>query len=383
MRRSIRFTGFLPAAFFVGTLMLPPPAGGQAPPEAPGGQAPEAPTPVPKPPPMAVLKVSDDTWFRLGFLIQPQADILQQAESRGYAQNYFIRRIRMILGGSLVKDVTFFFETDAPNLGKSVEGKKTASTVIVQDGYLEWKIFNQLQLGGGRFLVPLARNTLQSAASLYALDYGSYSFLFSTPAQNTVGRDDGFHVRGYFLNDHLEYRGGIFQGLRDPSGRQAPRFMARLNFNLFDTETGYFYAGTNFGKKKILAFGGSYDRQKDYWAAAGDSMLDWPVPGGHVVTAQADYIHYDGGTTFTTLPKQDTVHFEGGFAVKAVLAPYGIFEWKDVADTSAGDEKRYGGGLAWFRNGHNFNVKAQYLRIEPTRGQFLNEFTVQVQGFFY
>jgi len=368
-----RFLGLLPAA------LLALHASAQTPEATPT----PAPAPPPKPPAMAMVKVNDDTWIRLGFLLQPQADWLQTAAG-GYGQNLFVRRVRVLLGGSLTKDVTFFFETDTPNLGKTVAGTKTGATMTVQDAFVEWKVANEFQLGGGLFLVPLARNTLQSAASLLTLDYGTYSFSFSAPLQNVVGRDTGFHARGYFLGNHLEYRAGIFQGQRDAAGRQAFRVMGRVMYDLFDTETGYFYTGTNLGKKKIVAFGTAFDAQKDYFAYAGDAFVDWPIAGGNAVTFQADFIHYNGGRTLTALPNQDTLHTEAGVYIGAAkVTPYGIFELKDVHNTDTGDEKRYGIGLAWFRNGHNFNIKAQYLKIDPTVGPSLNQFTVQMQGFFF
>lgn len=345
------------------------------------------PTPAPKPAPAlpgAAVRVNDDVFLRFGILLQPQADYLQDATQRGYQQNYFLRRTRVLVGGQLAKGVTFFFESDAPNLGKQTGGARQPATMIVQDAYLEWKIADAFQLGGGMFLVPLARNTLQSAATLMTLDYGAYSFLFSAPAGNVTGRDTGFHARGYLASNHFEYRVGVFQGQRDTTSRQSPRYMARIMYNVFDTETGYFYAGTNFGKKKILAFGAAVDAQKDYKAWAGDVFADVPLSGGSAFTFQGDYIKYDGGRTFTTLPEQGTFHGEAGFYIgSAKVNPYVVFEVKDISNTDTGDEKRYGGGIAFFRNGHNFNIKAQCLRIDPKVGNSQSQFTVQMQGFFF
>lgn len=340
-------------------------------------------TPPPKPPPFVMVKAGEDTFFRLGLLLQSQADYLQDASGDEYAQNYFIRRIRVIVGGQLVKDVSFFFETDSPNTGKTLANGKAGSSLTVQDAFVEWKISNAFQLGGGLFLVPLARNTLQSAASLYTLDYGSYSFLFSSPLQNVVGRDEGFQARGYLAQNRFEYRVGLFQGQRDAASHQEARLMARVLYNVLDPEVGFFYAGTNFGKKKVLAFGAAIDSQRDYRAYAADAFLDHPV-GNNVLTVQGDFIRYDGGDTFLTLPKQDTFHSEAGVYISKVkVAPYALFEAKDVAGRDAGDEKRYGAGLSWFAKGHNFNVKLLYLRIDPKVGNSQNEFCMQMQGFFF
>ena len=71
-------------------------------------------------PAQAVIKVNDDVNFKFGFLLQPQADWLQNPANDSYSQNLFLRRARLIVGGQVAKNVTFFFETDSPNLGKVV-----------------------------------------------------------------------------------------------------------------------------------------------------------------------------------------------------------------------------------------------------------------------
>jgi hypothetical protein len=87
----------------------------------------------------AVIKVSDDVNVKFGMLVQTQADWTQDAASGGYQQNLFIRRVRFLVGGQVAPKVTFFFETDNPNLGKTVSGTKNISTgFTVQDAYLEW-----------------------------------------------------------------------------------------------------------------------------------------------------------------------------------------------------------------------------------------------------
>jgi hypothetical protein len=176
---------------------------------------------------------------------------------------------------------------------------------------------------------------------------------------------------------------GVFQGQRDAASHQAPRLMARVLYNVLDPETGFFYAGTNFGKKKVLAFGAAIDSQRRYRAYAADAFLDYPV-GRNVVTVQGDFIRYDGGTTFTALPRQNTFHSEAGFYIGNLkLAPYAVFEAKDIVDKVAGDEKRYGAGVSWFGKGHNFNVKLLYLKIAPRVGNSQNEFSLQMQGFYF
>ncbi len=67
----------------------------------------------------AVIRVNDDVNFKLGVLGQFQADWLESPTADETSQNLFIRRVRLLFGGQVAKNVTFFVETDAANLGKT------------------------------------------------------------------------------------------------------------------------------------------------------------------------------------------------------------------------------------------------------------------------
>ena len=332
----------------------------------------------------AVIKVNDDVNIKFGLLFQGQADWSESAASDDTAQNLFLRRARILVGGSIAKNVTFFFETDSPNLGKGAGATKTGSSIIVQDAFLSWKFSDAFTLDGGMILTGIAHNSLQSAASLIAIDYGSYSFLYSGPTQNVVGRDTGFQGRGYLANKKLEYRVGVWSGARNASSNQAFRTTARVQYNFLDADTGFFYTGTSLGKKKIFALGAGYDAQKDYQSYAADAYVDLPVGTNGGFSGQLDYIRYDGGTTFTTLPKQSTFYAEAGYYIKsAKVMPFAYYGAKDISGRDAGDENRWAVGLGYMAFGHNLNLKAAYGKIDPKVGKSVDQFTIQMQGFYF
>ncbi|MCL4809681.1 MAG: hypothetical protein KJ062_18115 [Thermoanaerobaculia bacterium] len=331
----------------------------------------------------AVIKVNDDVNFKLGLLFQGQADWTENAATGATAQNLFVRRVRILVGGQLAKNVTFFFETDSPNLGKVVAGSKVTSGMFVQDAFVSWKLADELTIDAGLILTGIAHNSLQSAATLMPVDYGPHSFLFSGPTQNVVGRDTGFQLRGYPAKKKLEYRVGLWQGNRDTQSRQALRGTARLQYNYLEADTGFFYTGTSLGKKKILAVGGGYDFQKDYSSYALDAYFDHPVGPG-ALSAQLNWIRYDGGDFLASLPKQDVIYAEGGYYFpKVKVMPFFTCSSKDVAGTDAGDETRWSVGLGYMAFGHNVNLKAAWGRVEPGVGRSADQFTVQLQGFYF
>jgi hypothetical protein len=175
------------------------------------------------------IKVNDDTFFKLGLLLQTQADALQDANTRGYAQNVFVRRVRLLVGGQLAKNISFFLETDSPNLGKSLTTgtKNSQPSLFLQDAYVEFKFRDSFAIDAGLMLPSPSRNGLQSAATLLPLDYGAFTFANSGPTQSSSGRDTGIQAKGYLLNKKLEYRAGVFQGMRDQQDREL-RFTGRV-----------------------------------------------------------------------------------------------------------------------------------------------------------
>jgi hypothetical protein len=58
-------------------------------------------------------------------------------------------------------------------------------------------------------------------------------------------------------------------------------------------------------------------------------------------------------------------------------------EIRDVVDTRIGDENHWSIGLNYWWAGHNANIKAPYSRINPTGSPSRNEFTAQLQLYYF
>lgn len=333
-----------------------------------------------------LIKVSDDVNFKLGVLGQFQADWLSDPAADDTTKNLFVRRIRLLFGGQVAKNVTFFVETDAPNLGKTLpSGKNIAPSVIVQDAYGEFKLHSAVLLDAGLMFIPFSRNSLQTAAALLPVDYGPYTFSLSGATQSVTGRDTGFQARGYVLDNRLEYRVGAFQGARDAASHASFRYAGRVQYEFLDSEgPGFFYTGTYLGTKKVAAVAAAFDAQSNYHAYDVDGFVDYPLGPG-AVTVQAAYNRVNGGTTLRTVPKQNTVLLELGYFVRALkVTPVLQFSTRDIVDTTAGDETRWSLGLNYWWARHNANVKGAYGRIDPAGSQpSHNEFTIQLQLFYF
>ncbi len=336
---------------------------------------------------VSVTSADGKSTLNLGFLSQIQGEALDNAEATHTGQNLFFRRLRLLAGGKINDNLSFFFETDSPNLGKgTTAGTKTDSTIFVQDFSLTYSFSEEFKIDGGMLLVPVSHNSQQSAASLLFVDYGPYTFQHSAPLDSKVGRDYGLQARGYLAHDHFEYRFAVLQGNRGTDSTNPFRTTARVVWYPFEADTGFFYSGTTLGKKHILGVGASYDQQKDYKAYSGDVFLDQPVGGGNALTLQGDYTNFDGGTTFAKLPKQQAWLFEGGFYFAGVKVSPVVQYSKLTYDTETStyeDQQKIGGGVAYWANGHRNNLKFIVAQLKQDNAKNRMQYVVQWQVFTF
>jgi hypothetical protein len=349
----------------------------------------------------APLKIeSSDASMKFGILAQPMYEAVGSSSREDTSHNVFVRRFRLMLGGTVGENFEYFFETDNPNLGKAdTTGAKTTGGLILQDAVITWKAIPGLKLDAGLLLVPGSHHGNQGATTLLTTDYSPYAFLQSSLLGNSNGRDGGVQVRGQFGG--LEFRTGVFQGKRLPqtdatpgnpgrvAARNMPRLAGRAQWNFFDAEGGAFLGGTYLGAKRILSVGLAHDRQDDYRSTAADLFIDWPL-GKDGVTFQVNHVRWDGGT-WIALPKQNTTFAEGAYRFGGVkLAPLVRFDQRrpSQATLALPNETRLGAGLAWWIKGHTTNLKAFYSRVKQdapgvTTLKDFDQINVQWQVYFF
>ncbi len=350
----------------------------------------------------AIVKVNDNVNFKLGLLLQGQADWQEFANaandgSAGFQQNMLVRRARIILGGQVAPNVFFYVDTENANLGKSTQavgsttGVKAPGTGFnLLDAVGEWRIAKEFNIQFGEILVPTNRWILTSSASTFMLDQSAYNNLYTAGLQNNTGRDTGFMYRGFFFCDRLEYRSAVLSGFRAPGVKNSPRFTQWAQWNFFDTEVYALpsYAGVNYGNRKIVALGGGYDAQADYKMFSANLFMDFPIALGSFESTVV-YQYLNGGSLIPTLPQESTFSIEGGLYVKnSHVAPILRYEQKAFTATAntGKNESRYAVGLNYYpypKANNNFNIKVWWQYVAPKVGIGTNEFTVQMQVFYF
>lgn len=347
----------------------------------------------------AVVKVDDVVYLKLGVFLQAQADWTELAnasntETAGYQQNLFLRRARLLLAGRVAPNVYFFAQTDDPRLGYNKTSPAALSSGFqLIDGLLEWRVDRAFVLDGGLIAVPYSRLALLAASRQLFLDVSAYGYLQQTATQSTSGnRDTGFLARGYFVDDRLEYRLGVFSGVRLPGAHNPFRVSGRLQWECFDKEDlvspsyagAGFYSGAPLGTKKILALGTAFDTQMDFRYYSGDVFGAIPTGSVGSIEGILQYQYIDGGVTFPSIPLQNTFTADVAYYVTSLrFAPVLRIEQRTYNGHPEKDERRAGVTLAYFLHGHNFNIKGAVIRVTPKTGVATNQVTIQMQVYYF
>lgn len=322
---------------------------------------------------LLVTSADGNVTYKMGILAQVQGQFEDNAVKTSSSadpttaeQIGYFRRLRLQGEFSFYKNLVVFFETDNPNYGKgNADGTKNQPSIFFQTVYVTYQFAPEFMLDGGELLEVNSYNHLQSATSLMPIDLGAFTNIESAPLTGNNGRDYGIEARGY-IADHLEYRAGVFQGLRGVNDINSFRYSGRLSLYLVGIETSRFYRGTSLGKYQTFEIGGSYDAQKTYKMYDVDMYYDQPIAGGDGFTAQFDYGWYNGGNFITALPKQNTLLAEIGYYFHDLsVQPFGQYTKESYASgVNLPEQKQWQVGLGWYLHGYNSNFKIGYGEVD-------------------
>jgi hypothetical protein len=424
-----------------------PPAPGPPPVAAqPPAVAPPAP-PATAYPTMAgpALKLSDLFTFRPGVFLQLWGNFTQDAfkqaggDSGGFTKNFYARRARFFVGGTIGSMMSYFMLWESANLGQPVSNadgstNKQFTTFAFNDAFVDFKPHPNLSIQAGLMLIPFTRNILQSTSTYWALDIGGVSASYIAATQTSTLRDTGIQLKINAVDNHLEFRGMVSEGVRltdttlnaaptpapvaRGAGKNDPRLTAFLQYNFLDPDTGYVFNGQYFGRKKVAGIAGGVDYQSitdnPYFATSLTGFAAIPLKGadpkngGDEFGGQVEYLHFHGGGLATPrvapqpglppasggLGKQDALLVEAGYYNRAgKFSVFGKFEGRFFSDDTqkAGNQRIYGVGAKYFFAEQIANLTLMYSltqfpdlpdTVKPLRND-VNAIQLQLQvGYF-
>jgi len=260
-----------------------------------------------------------------------RADSEELADGKD-AQNLYFRRLRLILGGRLAEKWSYFIDTDSPNLGKSdAAGVKNSGDIFIHDFVVTYEQSPAFKVDFGMILVPLSRTPPRAPRPTWPPNYGPYSLLHSNATQSRVGarlRRAAARRRG---RRQARVPGGVYDGARGTDATEELRFAGRLAYNFFDPTPATSTPATTLGARRMLTFGVGFDRRTTTRRSARtpSGTSRWARTARRS-RSQGDYLRYDGGDTFATLPEQEAWLAEVG-------SLFGALRWQPFVQWAAGD----------------------------------------------
>ena len=90
----------------------------------------------------------------------------------------------------------------------------------------------------------------------------------------------------------MKVSAGAFDG-RTATGIAKVIGAARVQFDFWDTEDGYYLNGTYYGDKNLLAIGGATQFQDGHTASTIDFLLEKKLPNGGAFSIESEYSNYN------------------------------------------------------------------------------------------
>jgi len=313
--------------------------------------------------------------------------------------DFMVRRAYFNIKGEVNPSISMFVHYAADRLGQEgldSPGKGLGSGLALRDGWVNYKVAdNDFMIQIGRMYIPFTRNygtTSTKNLLTTELNWGQGGIRSGIFYPSNIGRDDSITLWGSVIDDKLQYRLMIGEGVESKTTNPDDnlRYAGRLSYNVFDTETGWFNSGTYLGKKNILAIGIGADTQEslmlggtekeDYQGMTADVHYDRPLGCG-VLTVQASYIDIENavnGVTWTNLSAGDDgsiISLMAGYFCECKIGPgqlqpflhYSLID-SDENDALTGMEEDsttvYGLGLNYYLKGAANKLTAEVTMID-------------------
>lgn len=304
--------------------------------------------------------------------------------------DFLLRRAYFSIRGTVNPRMAFFVHIAGDRLGQeglaSNSGVGLGSGLALRDGWINLKLLDDdLMLQMGRMYVPFTRNygtTSTKGLLNLDLDWAQGGYRGSIFYPSIVGRDDSLTFWGNVVEDRLQYRLMVGQGVssesKNPDG--GLRLAGRLVYSLFEPEISWFNSGTYRGGKRVLSVGLGRDgqsdlvlggRRKDYSAWTVDVLYEEPFTQGSV-TLETSYISVDNSanaianTAFGPGDDGAILAIKAGYLIQrsegsAALQPFAHFQSVLPDEPSRGGTRVYGLGTNYYLHG-----AANKLTLEVT-----------------
>ncbi len=284
----------------------------------------------------AKIKIDDTRWFSIGLGFRSSFAITEDGAPNGTesSSGVSLDNMRLYTAAKVHENITLEFNTDLSN------GTSNASLRVL-DAVAKFSI-KGFDFWAGRFLPPSDRSNLDGPYYLNVFDFPvvqAYPAIFA-------GRDNGVAIMKEYAGGKFKWSYGAFEGRTnstfegrtnstndDANPDQSDNLLhaARVTFNFWDPEPGYYTTSSYYGAKDVLAVafvfqyeddgaGNSVGASGDFTAWNVDVLMEKKLGNGGVVNLEGAYYDYD----LEDKADSSLIQGEGYFALGSYLIPQQI-----------------------------------------------------------
>ena len=336
----------------------------------------------------AKIKVDDTRWFSIGLGFRSSFAVTEDAAPNGQDSSSGVNftNMRLYTAAKVHENVTLEFNTERSDGDRTTANDNntnlnTQNKIQVLDAVAKFS-FKGFDLWAGRFLPPSDRSNLDGPFYLNNYDFPivqAYPAIFA-------GRDNGVAIMKEYAGGKFKWSYGLFEGRTNSTNTntnpdQADNLLhaARVTYNFWDPEPGYYTTSSYYGAKDVLAVAFVYQHEADgagTSTTAGDFtgwnvdvLMEKKLQNGGVVNLEGAYYDYDlDDKTDTTLTQGEGYLLLGSYLIPKQIGwgkvqPYVRYQHfaRDIFTGDGGNRARTEGGVNYIIDGQNAKISVLYF----------------------
>ena len=327
----------------------------------------------------AKIKVDDTKWFSIGMGFRSSFAITEDGAPNGTDSSSGVSfdNIRLYTAAKVHKNVSLEFNTERSTGNDSLD---TDHRIRVLDAVAKFS-FKGFDLWAGRFLPPSDRSNLDGPFYLNNYDFPivqAYPAIFA-------GRDNGVAIMKEYAGGKFKWSYGLFEGRTNSTNANNPDqadnllHAARVTYNFWDPEPGYYTTSSYYGAKDVLAVAFVYQHEADgagTSTTAGDFtgwnvdvLMEKKLQNGGVVNLEGAYYDYDlDDKTDASLTQGEGYLLLGSYLIPKQIGwgkvqPYVRYQHfaRDNLTGDNGNRRRAEGGFNYIIDGQNAKISVLYF----------------------
>ena len=327
----------------------------------------------------AKIKVDDTRWFSIGLGFRSSFAVTEDGAPNGSdpSSGVSFTNIRLYTAAKVHENVTLEFNTER-SIGTN--GFDNDHRIRVLDAVAKFS-FKGFDLWAGRFLPPSDRSNLDGPFYLNNYDFPivqAYPAIFA-------GRDNGVAIMKEYAGGKFKWSYGLFEGRTNSTNANNPDqadnllHAARVTYNFWDPEPGYYTTSSYYGAKDVLAVAFVYQHEAD---GAGtpttvgdftgwnvDVLMEKKLQNGGVVNLEGAYYDYDlDDKTDASLTQGEGYLLLGSYLIPKQIGwgkvqPYVRYQHftRDILTGDGGNRRRAEGGFNYIIDGQNAKISVLYF----------------------